>query len=430
AEKGMEVIYKNSDGDFTPVMSSNLRPPPGMDGDIGLWGEYFQGTELRGSPSASRLDQRIAFNWPKPIGNIDPLIPQPRFSVRWTGQLVPDRTGEFKLAVDSDDGVRVWLDNKLIIEDWHARAVKRNESKPIMLTAGEAYDLRVEYFDAGGDAIVRLLWELPEVEEKKYDPETTMVVYVGGYGLEDADEFFDLMDLELKNEELEEIQEFYSEYTNTVVVLNGGTIVPCDWLYENVPAVLHAWYLGQEGGDALADLLFGKVSPSGHLPVTYYKSKNDLPPIKDYDLSKGRTYMYFDKPVTYPFGYGLSYTEFGYGELSVNVESASADAPSVTVSIPVKNTGDMEADDVVQLYVRDVKRNPKAYNPIKQLRGFQRLSLRPGETKVAEFELNRSAFAYWDVDKDQYVVEPGEFEIQIGASSADIRARKTIGISR
>ncbi|HKL22363.1 MAG TPA: glycoside hydrolase family 3 N-terminal domain-containing protein, partial [Tichowtungia sp.] len=154
SEKGMEVIHINSGEDYTPVLSSNLRPAAGVEGEIGLKGEYFKGTELRGSPSATRLDQAIDFTWPKPIENIDPLIPQPKFSVRWTGQLVPDRTGEYQLAVDSDDGVRVWLNGELIIEDWTARAVKRNESKPVMLTAGEPCDLRVEYFDAGWDATV------------------------------------------------------------------------------------------------------------------------------------------------------------------------------------------------------------------------------------------------------------------------------------
>ncbi|HKL21685.1 MAG TPA: PA14 domain-containing protein, partial [Tichowtungia sp.] len=154
SEKGIEVIHINSGGTYSPVLSSNLRPAAGVDGDIGLKGEYFEGTNLSGTPSATRLDQSIDFNWPKPIENIDPLIPQPTFSVRWTGQLVPDLTGEFKLAVDSDDGVRVWLDDVLIIDDWTAHALKRNESEPVMLTGGESYNLKVEYFDAGGEAAV------------------------------------------------------------------------------------------------------------------------------------------------------------------------------------------------------------------------------------------------------------------------------------
>jgi beta-glucosidase len=432
AEQGIQVINMTSSEGFSPILAADLRPAAGVDGTIGLKGEYFQGTALQGSPAATRLDQSIAFNWPKPIENIDPLIPQPKFSVRWTGQVVAQRSGEYRFAADSDDGVRVWVNGELIIEDWAARAVRRNESKPIIMEAGQSYDIRVEYYDAGGEAIVRLLWKLPPVGGalKEYDPETTMVVYVGGFDIEDADEYTDLMDLELKSMQLDEIQKLHSKYPNTVVVLNGGTIVPCDWVYGNIPTVLHAWYAGQEGGDALADLMFGKVSPSGRLPLTYYQSADTLPNIKDYDLSKGRTYMYNKEPVTFPFGHGLSYSEFKYGEISGQAHSISADAPSLTVTIPVTNSGEVEADEVVQLYIRDLERNSKAHNPIKQLKGFQRLSLKPGETKLAEFVLEKSAFAYWDVDQDAYIVEPGEFEIQIGASSADIRATKTLKIGR
>lgn len=425
----IEVINQTSGDEYYTIIPAYFRPAKGVDGTIGLKGEYFKGTELEGVPSATRLDQNITFNWPKPIENIDPLIPQPKFSVRWTGELVPDRTGKFRLAVDSDDGIRVWLENELIIDDWHARAKKRNESKSIPMEAGEAYDIRVEYFDAGGEAIVNLLWMLPpEGGVKKYDPNSTMIVYVGGFDIEDADEYTDLMNLELKKKQVEDLQKLYSEYPNTVVILNGGTIVPSEWLYANIPAIMHAWYLGQEGGDALADLLFGKVSPSGHLPITSYASANNLPPIKNYDLSKGRTYMYHEKPVTFPFGHGLSYTEFNYGAISVDAKTLSSDNPEVTVELPITNIGDMTSDDVVQVYIKDLERNPNAYNPKKQLCGFQRISLNPNETKQVTIKLDKSAFSYWDTVKDDYIVDPGAFEIQVGTSSEDIRDKVAVQV--
>ena len=179
-----------------------------------------------------------------------------------------------------------------------------------------------------------------------------------------------------------------------------------------------AWYPGQQGGNAVADVLFGAVSPSGRLPVTFYQSVDQLPPFADYDM-KGRTYRYFAGEPLYPFGHGLSYTRFQYTDLRIDRTTAGPN-DLVSVSLAVKNAGARAGDEVVQLYARAVA--SKLPMPIKQLRGFERVSLKPGEQRRIEFRVRPAEdLAFYDVSRKAFAVEPGDYEIQIGASSRDIR---------
>jgi beta-glucosidase len=211
----------------------------------------------------------------------------------------------------------------------------------------------------------------------------------------------------------------------TVVILFNAGPLSVKWARDNAPAILQAWYPGEEGGTALADVLFGDYNPAGRLPYTVYESTNDIPPQTEYDVTKGFTYLYFTGTPVFRFGHGLSYTQFSYSDLKLSAGRMAADG-KVEVSVTLKNTGDRTGDEVMQLYVHQVKSTVK--RPIQELRGFQRVSLKPGETKTVTFTLAAEKLAYYDVGSHGFVVEPGTFDVMVGSSSADIRARGQVEV--
>jgi beta-glucosidase len=211
-----------------------------------------------------------------------------------------------------------------------------------------------------------------------------------------------------------------------VVEMSAGPLtVPA--LKEKIPALLQAWWPGEEGGHAIADVLFGDVNPAGRLPHTVYASEAQVPPVDEYDITKGFTYMYVNGEPLFPFGHGLSYTTFKYGELKLSADTMKADG-KITVSADITNTGGRAGDEVVQFYVHQEKGAVKL--PAKMLRGFQRISLKPGETKTVTFPLPAEKLAYWDEKSHGFVVEPGIFDVLVGASSADIRQSGRVEVVR
>jgi len=213
----------------------------------------------------------------------------------------------------------------------------------------------------------------------------------------------------------------------TIVMLISSFPYAIGWIQENVPAILHMAHTSQEEGNAVADVLFGDYNPAGRLVATWVNSLNDLPPMMDYDIRKGRTYMYFKGQPLYPFGFGLSYTTFEYSNLRTSADSVNA-AGEVVVSVDVKNTGTRAGDEVVQMYVKRV--NSAVERPIKELRGFERVTLRPNETWTIRLPLKGTDLTYWDAGKHAFVVEPGAVGIMVGASSADARLEKTISVTQ
>ena len=210
-----------------------------------------------------------------------------------------------------------------------------------------------------------------------------------------------------------------------VLVLMAGSAVGVEWAQQNLPAVLMAWYPGQQGGAAIADVLFGDVNPSGRLPVTFYKSADQLPPFTDYSM-KGRTYRFFGGEPLYPFGYGLSYTRFAYANLRLSRRSAGAADP-VSVSLDITNTGTRVGHEVVQLYVRAVA--PAVPMPLEELRGFDRVLLQPGERRTLSFPLTPAeAMTYYDEARRRFTVATGEYEIAAGASSRDLRITTRLSV--
>ncbi len=211
----------------------------------------------------------------------------------------------------------------------------------------------------------------------------------------------------------------------TVVIEMSAGPLTVPWLKENVPAILQAWWPGEEGGSAIARILFGEVNPGGRLPHTVYASEQQVPPNTEYEITKGFTYMYVRGEPLFPFGHGLSYTEFQYDHLEITPKQTTP-AGALRVSIEVTNRGSRAGDEVVQLYVHEMQ--PAVKRPIRELRGFQRIHLDPGERRAVTFALPAEKLAYFDEAKNAFVVRPGAFQISIGSSSADIRASSEITV--
>ena len=234
--------------------------------------------------------------------------------------------------------------------------------------------------------------------------------------------------IELPEIQLNALKSIKKMGTPLIFILLAGSAISLNGLEQELDAFLAAWYPGQRGGDAVADVLFGKYNPAGRLPVTFYSSTNELADFEDYNMraGKGFTYRYYKGEALYPFGHGISYTTFKYSDMIID-KTMIVDTDDILVSVKVKNSGDLDGEEVVQLYVKDVEST--TWMPIKQLREFRRISLKKGEEKTVEFKLSPiKDMRYYDALKQNYAVEPGEFEIQIGSSSRDIRLKKIIEV--
>jgi beta-glucosidase len=236
-------------------------------------------------------------------------------------------------------------------------------------------------------------------------------------------EALDRQSITLEQEQL--IREVYAVNPNTIVVLISSFPYAITWTQEHVPAVLHLAHSSQELGNALAAVLFGDVNPAGRLVQTWPSSLDQLPPMLDYDIRRGRTYMYFQGEPLYPFGYGLSYTTFAYANLRLSTGTLDADQV-LTVSVDVTNTGQRSGDEVVQMYVKHL--TSAVDRPLQELKGFRRISLEPGETKTVVLSLATSDLAYWNIDEGRFVIERDTIQIRIGRSSADIQLETTVDL--
>jgi beta-glucosidase len=252
-----------------------------------------------------------------------------------------------------------------------------------------------------------------------------VAILVVGTNLSVANEAADRNDLDLPGNQLTLIKAVYKANPKTVVVLVNGMALTINWVDKNIPAILEAWYAGQAQGEAIADVLFGDYNPGGRLPVTFLKSVNELPPLGDYDITKGRTYLFNKKEVLYPFGHGLSFSSFEYTNLSVDKNTIDSQAENeLVVSVDIQNKSIIKGDEVVQLYVKDLESS--VIQPIKKLREFKRITLDESDITTVIFKLGNEDFSFWDETQKKWIIEPGEFEIHVGSSSEDIKFIKSI----
>lgn len=403
-----------------PVPAENLVPADAKEGVHGLKGEYFNNMNMSGNPALVRVDKQLNFNWES--GSPDPKISPDQFSVRWAGKLVPSKTDTYQLSITTDDGVRFYLDGKLLVESWFDRA-PTSDYISLKLEKGRSYDIRIEYYENGGGAAASLGWNLKPKEDigiqeavlaaKKSEAAVIVTGIIEGEGRDRAK--LDLPGLQ------EELIKAVSEAGVPVVavLINGSAVTMSNWL-DRAAAVVEAWYPGEEGGNAVADVLFGDYNPGGKLPITFPQYVGQVPLYNDYKPT-GRGYDYVDlsgKPL-FPFGYGLSYTEFVFSNLQIIPQKIGPE-DKVQVSVDVQNVGKRKGDEVVQLYLRDVVSFPA--RPVRELKGFQRLTLEPNEKKTVTFVLTPEEFSFLDLNLKK-VVQPGIFEIMVGSSSEDIKVK-------
>ncbi|TXC90686.1 carbohydrate-binding protein [Metabacillus litoralis] len=253
------------------------------------------------------------------------------------------------------------------------------------------------------------------------------IVFVGNNPVVNGKEEMDRPDISLAQAQEQLIKEVYKVNPNTIVVVIGSYPFAINWVDENIPAILYTSHAGQELGNAISDVLFGDYNPAGRLNMTWYRSVDQLPDILDYDIIKGkRTYMYFDGEELYPFGHGKSYANFEYSDFRVS-ENEINEHGEVTVIVKLKNNSTYAGDEVVQLYFRSLQSRFK--RPLKQLIGFKRIFIEAGETTEVELKVKASDLAVWDVTRDKYCVETGEYELMIGQSSTDIMLQETLKVN-
>ncbi len=431
AGKSVNVLYAAGCGRNSPewvsVPSANLFTTVNGKTQNGLLGEYFNNIQLSGKPVVTRVDNEMHFGWtlysPHPDINYD------FYSVKWTGKIKSPAHGVFKIGIDGNDGYRLYLNGKLIIDNWKSQTFT-TKLVPYHFEKDKDYDIRVEFFESQGYARFNLVWnvDVPNNWQTKINEAVAAAkkvdVAVIVAGIEEG-ESQDRAYLNLPGHQEEMINQIAATGKPVVVVLIGGSAITMSNWIQNVPSILDAWYPGEEGGHAVADVLFGDYNPAGRLPITFPVFEGQLPLVYNHKPT-GRTddYVNLNGQPLFPFGFGLSYSNFEYSNLRFDKKSF-AKTDSTTVYCTIKNTGSRDGEEVVQLYIRDLLSS--VAQPVKALKGFQRLFLKAGEAKEIAFRITPEMLKMLN-NNTQWVVEPGEFRIMIGASSKDIRLRDVIAV--
>jgi len=386
----------------------------------GLKADYFSNMTLEGSPVMSRVDAAVDFSWGD--SGVSPQLPN-KYSVRWTGVLVPPESGDYLLGFTGEDGFRASLDGAPLVEDWTLHRPANTETKKLHLEQGRPYSLKIEYFQNVRISEARLIWSLPGGEDSQaIDAARNADLVIAVMGLSPRIEGEEMkvnaegfssgdrtcIDLPAPQEQL--LERIASVGKPTILILTNGSALAVNWAdaSANIPAILEAWYPGGQGGTAVAEALAGDFSPSGRLPITFYKSVDQLPPFEDYSMAH-RTYRYFDGAPLYPFGFGLSYTFFAYDQPRVDHPKISA-KEAVTLSVDVKNTGSVAGDEVVQLYLTHPSLSGA---PLRALQGFVHIHLERGEKKNVKFVLRDRDLSIVDESGKRRIV-PGDVDAWIG----------------
>jgi beta-glucosidase len=405
------------------------------DGAPGLVARYYANRDLSGSPTVVRTDRRVNFRWVNPPA---PGVPRENFSVEWQGTFMPEKTGDYEIDAKGDDGYRVYVDDKMVLDEWREQALTE-KSAVIHLEGGRPHAIRAEYFQAAGDAEMHLGWRPASGDwlneavaaAKGADAVILSVGFKPEIEGEGADRTFTL-----PNGQDELIRRITEANPNTVVVLNAGNGVDTQSWLGHVRAMVDEFYPGETGNEALAEILFGDISPSGKLPFTFDRRWEESAAFGNYPGNDQRKhveykegmyvgYRHYDKEQKaplFPFGFGLSYTKFSYSKLSASPTRDGG--PGAVVTFQLRNSGKVKASEVAQVYVEPLA--PPVDRPLKELKEFARVELAPGESHIVVLRLNSRAFAYWDDTKHDWTVAPGRYRIRVGGSSRDLPLSATI----
>lgn len=409
----------------------------------GLKADYFNNPDLKGTPDVTTIDELVNFSWG--WANPKPGIQRNDYSVRWEGQLIPPATGEYKLGFSAGEcGYRFYIDGKLMIDEWgtggkdnfEAHFNSSNRQIAINLEKDKPVDIRIEFYKRMNRNFFRFEWEIPgesslELALNAAKTSDAVVIFAG------LSNFFeggahDREDITLPGDQNRLISEVAKVNPNTVVVLINGSAVSMPWVNE-VGSVLEAYYPGQEGGNAIANVLSGKVNPSGKLVETFPVKLSDNPSFGNFPGENNQVtytegiyvgYRHYDtKNVTplFPFGHGLSYTTFDYSDLEIANKGKDK-----IISFKIKNMGEKDGAEVAQLYISDL--NASEDRPVKELKNFEKIFLKAGEEKTVTMELKKEELEFFSKINNKWIFEPGKFEVLIGSSSRDIRLKNTFTV--
>src|SRR6266536_2194149 len=438
--------HRFGDANVVYAQGSSLTGPPveAVPGDVlknnsgqpGLTAEYFKGTRHAGteqheSPVMTRTEPNIDFNW----GHGATSELKEDFSVRWTGTLTPSLSGDYLIGFTGTNAFHFWLDNQLIGESWYSDTSK-TRLKTVHLEAGHAYAVKIECSQEGSTGLARLVWHAPGEKEDYADAvqQADLVVAVLGLAGELEGEEMPItiegfaggdrtsVDLPRAQEQL--LESLVASGKPVVVVLMNGSALGVNWADQHAGAILEAWYPGEEGGTAVAEALAGDFSPAGRLPLTFYKSVDQLPAFDEYNM-KDRTYRYFTGEPLYRFGFGFSYTSFEYSNVRFNKTSLDA-SDSLTASVDVKNIGNIAGDEVVEVYLT----HPGVEGaPLRALVGMQRVHLEPGATQNVKVNVTNRGLSVVDAN-GAVKIAPGELQVWVGGGQPVNRdgLPKTAGI--
>jgi beta-glucosidase len=424
-EKGCELLTNQVFDSYFSEVSNNGKP--------GFTGTYWNNMDLKGEVAAIQ-QVSTPFNFNNGGNTVyAPGVGLYNFTASYEGTFRPKNNGDYSLVIEGDDGYRVYVNGEKVIDYWGAHASAKREYT-LKATAGKDYKIKVEYMQAGAEALLRFDIGVyrqiaPEAVAGRVS-DADVVIFVGGISpdLEGEDKYFvncpgfsggDRTTIELPEVQRNILKALKQAGKKVIFVNCSGSAVALVPETKSCDAILQAWYPGQAGGTAVADVLFGDYNPSGKLPVTFYKNTDQLPDFENYDM-KGRTYRYMTETPLYPFGYGLSYTTFDIskGRLSKNVISTNQ---TVTFKANVKNTGKREGTEVVQVYVRKVGDKE---GPAKTLRAFRSIPLKAGKSSVVSIDLPPRTFEFFDPETNTMRILPGDYEIMYGNSSETLPGNK------
>ena len=391
-----------------------------------LRGEYWDNNRLEGAPRVVRDDPNVDFRWTfnAPARG----IPTDWYSVRWTGRLKTPASGVRRIGVEGNDGYRLYVDGRLMIDNWRKQSY-RTMLAYVELAPGSVHDVRLEYFESTGGARVRLVWEAGGIDDSRRISAAVNAARLSDIaivvaGIEEG-EFRDRSSLSLPGRQEELIERVAAVGRPVIVVLVGGSAITMARWLDRVNAVLQVWYPGEEGGNAIADILLGAYNPAGRLPITFPMADGQLPLVYNHKpTGRGDDYVDLTGQPLFPFGFGLSYTTFEYSALAIE-PATIAQGGRATIRFRVKNTGRRAGEEVPQLYIRDVLAS--VARPVIELKAFTRVRLDPDEEREVVFQLGTDDLKMLDAQM-RWVTEPGSFRIMIGSSSKDIRLRGELSV--
>ncbi len=431
APEGVKVSYSPGCGrihrEFSTVPEENLFFYKNGVKQAGLWAEYFDNTTLDGAPKISRKDANIDFSCTlyEPAQGIS----NNWYSIRWKGKIANSDNGNIKIGIEGNDGYRLYIDGKLMIDNW----VKKSFGTHLVdfyFEKAREYDIQLEYHENTGNAKIKLVWTSNTSDSSNHSirkavdlvRESDIAIFAAGI---EEGEFRDRSSLKLPGLQEDLIHAMAITGKPVIVLLVGGSAVTMNPWVDQVRGIADVWYPGEAGGQAVAEVLFGRYNPAGRLPVTFPLSEGQLPLVYNHKpTGRGDDYNDLSGMPLFPFGYGLSYTTFEYRDLSLCPDLLSR-ADSTMVRFKVKNTGNIAGDEVCQLYIHDELAT--VARPVMELKGFRRIHLETGEEKEVAFFIGPEMFKILDKNMKP-VIETGIFSVMIGSSSKDIRLRGNIRI--